>query len=420
MVFEENDRANNMTKFLPQEEFRSDAKVPLEGIRVLDLSRLVSGNMVTHVLADYGAEVVKIEKPGSGDDLRNWTTDGVSTHWKVYCRNKKSISLDLRKTKGREILLKLIEKFDVLVENFKPGTLEKWGLDPDLLQEKNPKLTVVRISGWGQTGPWSHKPGFGSLVEAMSGFAAMNGFGDRPPVLPPLAMADMIAGLYGAFSIMVAIREVEQKDGEGQVIDLSLFEPILSILGPMAAIYSISKEIPLRTGSLSNTTAPRNVYQCKDGKFVALSASMQAMFERLMRTIGRADLIDNPNFKTNTDRVQNNHLLDPIVGDFMMAKTQEECLAIFEEADVTVGAVADVAQLMESYYVQERGSLVELPDKHTKSGRMPMHATVPRMSGTPARMRNEAPEIGEHNTSIYGELGLPNSELTKLKEDGVI
>ena len=273
-----------MTKILSREEFDPDAKVPLEGIRVLDLSRLVSGNMVTHVLADYGADVVKIEKPGSGDDLRNWTTDGVSTHWKVYCRNKKSISLDLRKVKGREILLKLVERFDVLVENFKPGTLEKWGLGPDVLQEKNPKLTVVRISGWGQTGPWSHKPGFGSLVEAMSGFAAMNGFGDRPPVLPPLAMADMIAGLYGAFSVMVAVREVEQKDGEGQVIDLSLFEPILSILGPMSAIHSISKEVPLRTGSLSNTTAPRNVYQCKDGKFVALSASMQAMFERLMRT----------------------------------------------------------------------------------------------------------------------------------------
>ena len=165
-----------MTKILSREEFDPDAKVPLEGIRVLDLSRLVSGNMVTHVLADYGADVVKIEKPGLGDDLRNWTTDGVSTHWKVYCRNKKSISLDLRKVKGREILLKLVERFDVLVENFKPGTLEKWGLGPDVLQEKNPKLTVVRISGWGQTGPWSHKPGFGSLVEAMSGFAAMNGF----------------------------------------------------------------------------------------------------------------------------------------------------------------------------------------------------------------------------------------------------
>ena len=409
-----------MPKSLYQQEFEPNEKVPLEGIRVLDLSRLVSGNMVTHVLADYGAEVVKIEKPGAGDDLRNWTTDGVSAHWKVYCRNKKSITLDLRKSKGRSILLDLLEKFDILVENFKPGTMEKWGLSPEILQKKNPKLTVVRISGWGQTGPWSHKPGFGSLVEAMSGFAAMNGFEDRPPVLPPLAMADMIAGLYGAFSIMVAVREVEQKNGQGQIIDLSLFEPILSILGPMSAIYSISNEVPLRTGSLSNTTAPRNVYQCEDGKFVALSASMQSMFERLMRTIGRADLIDDPRFKTNTARVRNNHLLDPIVSDFMRAKTQEQCLTIFEEADVTVGAVADVAQLMESRYVQERRSLVELPDKHTQSGRIPMHAAVPRMSGTPAKMRTEAPEIGEHNSSIYDELGFSNLELATLKEDGVI
>ena len=409
-----------MQGFLPEDTFDPDADVPLDGIRVLDLSRLVSGNMVTHVLADYGAEVIKVEKPGLGDDLRNWTTDGISTHWKVYCRNKKSISLDLRKGKGRDILLGLIKTADVLVENFKPGTIEKWGLSPDVLWEKNPKLIIVRISGWGQTGPWSHKPGFGSLVEAMSGFAAMNGFADRPPVLPPLAMADMIAGLYGAFSIMVAVREVETKSGKGQVIDLSLFEPILSILGPMSAIYSISKDVPPRTGSLSNTTAPRNVYECKDGKFVALSASMQSMSERLMRTIGRPELIDDPKFKTNTDRVRNNYLLDPIVAAFMKVRTQDECLTIFEKADVTLGAVADVAQLMEHNYVRERGSLVTLPDKHTKSGRIPMHAAVPRMSGSPAKMRSEAPDIGEHNTVIFNELGLSELDLVKLKEEGVI
>ena len=409
-----------MAKFLNEEKFQPDVKVPLEGIKVLDLSRLVSGNMVTHVLADFGAEVVKVEKPGSGDDLRNWTKDEVSAHWKVYCRNKKSISLDIRKPKGREILLKLAEKFDVLVENFKPGTLEKWGLGIDILHQRNPKLIILRISGWGQTGPWKHKSGFGSLVEAMSGFAAMNGFKDRPPVLPPLAMADMIAGLYGSFSIMVAIRETEQNHGNGQVIDLSLFEPILSILGPIPAIYSITGEVPPRTGSLSNTAAPRNVYQCKDGKFVALSASMQGMFERLMQTIGRADLVNDPSFKTNSDRVQNNHRLDTIVGDFMLARTQEECLKIFEQADVTVGAVADVAQLMESKYVKERGSLVDVPDKHTKSGSITMHAAVPRMSETPAQIRSEAPDIGEHNASIYCKIGLSNSELSALKADGVI
>ena len=316
--------------------------------------------------------------------------------------------------------MSLVEKSDVLVENFRPGTLEKWGLASNLLHKKNPKLTIVRISGWGQTGPWSHKPGFGSLVEAMSGFAAMNGFKDRPPVLPPLALADMIAGLYGAFSVMVAVREVEQNVGQGQIIDLSLFEPISSILGPMAAIYSIAGEIPDRLGSLSNTSAPRNVYQCKDGKFVALSASMQAMFERLMHTIGREELIDDPYFKTNTDRVKNNHLLDRIVSDFILARTQEECLEIFEKANVTVGAVADVAQLMESRYVKERGALVDLPDKHTTSGRIPMHAPVPRMSATPAKIRTEAPDIGEHNSLIYGEIGLSEAEISALQADGVL
>ena len=409
-----------MLGFLLKKDFEPGAEVPLEGIRVLDLTRLVSGNMVTHILADFGAEVIKIEKPGSGDDLRNWATDDISAHWKVYCRNKKSISLNLKKPEGRELLFSLVEKSNVLVENFTPGTLESWGLTANLLHKKNPQLTIVRISGWGQTGPWSHKPGFGSLVEAMSGFAAMNGFKDRPPVLPPLAMADMIAGIYGAFSVMVAVREVELKGGQGQIIDLSLFEPILSILGPMAANYSISGEVPDRQGSISNTSAPRNVYQCKDGRFVALSASMQAMFERLMRTIGREELIDDPYFKTNTDRVKNNHLLDRVIGDFILARTQEECLDIFEKANVTVGAVADVAQLMESIYVQERGALIDLPDKHTKSGRIPMHAPVPRMSRTPAKIRTEAPDIGEHNSLIYGEIGLSEAEISALQADGIL
>jgi crotonobetainyl-CoA:carnitine CoA-transferase CaiB-like acyl-CoA transferase len=409
-----------MSSSLPEHDFNPEASVPLDGIRVLDLSRLVSGNMVTHVLADYGAEVIKVERPGVGDDLRNWTSDGISTHWKVYCRNKKSISLDLRKERGREMLLELAAGADVLVENFKPGTIEKWGLGPDVLWARNPKLTVVRISGWGQTGPWSHKPGFGSLVEAMSGFAAMNGFGDRAPVLPPLALADMIAGLYGAFSVMVAVREVEQKGGKGQLIDLSLFEPILSVLGPQSAIHAITGEIPPRTGSLSTTTAPRNVYECKDGKFVALSASMQAMSERLMRAIGRPELIDDPRFRTNTDRLANNHILDPIVAEFMGARTQAECLEIFEAADVTVGAVADVEQLASHPYVCERGSLMSVPDADMPGGRLPMHAAVPRMSGTPARMRTPAPDIGQHNGEIYGAIGISDAELEKLKEEGVV
>ena len=403
---------------LTHQIYERGAPVPLEGVRVLDLSRLVSGNVITHVLADFGAEVIKVERPGVGDDLRNWRVEGISTFWKVYCRNKKSISMDLRTEKGRSLLLRLAEGADVLVENFKPGTIEKWGIGPEALMNGNPKLIVVRVSGWGQTGPWSHKPGFGSLVEAMSGFAAMNGFDDRPPVLPPLALADMIAGIHGAFTTMVALREVELKNGMGQVLDLSLFEPILSTLGPMAANYAISGEVPPRTGSLSTTTAPRNVYRCKDGKYVALSASMQAMHERLMRTIGREDILDDPRFNTNADRLAHNEILDPIIAEFMGARTQQECLSIFEAADVTVGAVADIKQLMDHAYVRERGSLIELPDEDM--GHLPMHAPPSRLSGTPARIRTPAPDIGEHNVEILGGIGVSQAELDLLREEGVI
>ncbi|MGI9521585.1 MAG: CaiB/BaiF CoA transferase family protein [Hyphomicrobiaceae bacterium] len=399
-------------------EFQPDASSSLAGMRVLDLSRLVSGNIVTHLLADHGAEVIKVERPGTGDDLRNWTTKGHSVHWKVYCRNKKSITLDLRQDEGKKILLSLVERMNILVENFKPGTLEKWGIGPDELHARNPKLIIVRVSGWGQTGLYAHKPGFGSLVEAMSGFAAMNGFGDRPPVLPPLALADMIAGLYGSFAVLAATRHIELGGGQGQVIDLPLFDPIYSILGPIAAQYRLTGEIPERTGSRSNQTAPRNAYRTKDGKYVALSASMQAMSERLFTTIGMPELIDDPKYKTNTDRVANNDELDPIVGDFMASRTQAELLDLFEKADVTVGPVADIEQLMDHPYINDRAIIVDVPD--ADMGRMPMHNVIPRMSGSPAALRSPAPELGQHNREIYSELGIEQTELDRLGKEGVL
>lgn len=400
-----------------EQEYQADAPAALSGVRVLDLSRLVAGNAVTHVMADHGAEVVKIERPGVGDDLRNWKTNGVSLHWKVYCRNKKSVSLDLRTARGREILLDLAAGAEVLVENFKPGTLEKWGLGPAELQARNPGLVMVRVSGWGQDGMWAGKPGFGSLVEAMSGFAAMNGFGDRPPVLPPLALADMIAGLYGAFATMVALRVVEG-GGLGQVIDLPLFDPIYSVLGPVAAQYRMTGENPERTGSRSTQTAPRGVYETADGRFVALSGSMQAMAERFFRTIGRPELIEDPRFLTNSDRVANNDELDPIVAEFMARHSQAELLALFEAADVTVGPVADIDQLMDHPYINDRAVIVDLPDPDV--GRVPMHTVVPRMSGTPGAIRTPAPEIGQHNSEVLGALGLSDDDRARLAEEGII
>ena len=253
---------------------------PMKGTRILDLSRLVAGNMLTHILADFGGEVLKIERPAKGDDLRNWRVRNVGLFWKVYARNTKSVTLDLRGDDGRDLLLRLVETADILIESFVPGTLESWRLGPDELAARNPRLVIVRISGWGQTGPYRNRPGFGSLVEGMSGFAAVNGFPDRPPVLPPLALADMVAGYSGACASLMALREVERNGGKGQVIDLSLFDPLFATLGPAAAEYRVSGEVPPRTGSRSRLSCPRNVYRCRDGRYVSLSASVQAVAER--------------------------------------------------------------------------------------------------------------------------------------------
>ncbi|MBL8384228.1 MAG: CoA transferase [Burkholderiales bacterium] len=401
-----------------RDHYRPDARGPLDGVRVLDLSRLVAGNIVSHVLADFGADVVKVEAPGRGDDLRAWKVNGVSSYWKVYARNKKSITLDYRQARGRALLLRLVQGAQILIENFVPGRLEAMGLGPEVLHAANPGLVIVRVSGWGQTGPFAAKPGFGTLVEAMSGFAAMNGFPDRPPVLPPLALADMVCGIYGASAAMIALREVEVRGGAGQVIDLSLFESIHSILGPEAANYRLSGVPTRRNGSRASNTAPRNVYACSDGRFVALSASMQSMAERLFHTMGRPDLIDDPRFRTNTDRVRNVDAIDAIVADFMRARTQAENLALFDAAGVTVGPVCDTADLVAHPYIAGRQVLRELPD--ADMGTLPMHDVVPRLSGTPGAMRLPAPALGEHNAEVFGALGVDADALAALAREGIV
>ena len=399
-------------------DYRPDAIGPLDGIRVLDLSRLVAGNIVSHVLADFGAEVVKVEAPGRGDDLRAWKVADVATYWKVYSRSKKSITLDLRHDEGRELLLRLAETAQILIENFVPGRLERMGLAPERLHEANPRLVIVRVSGWGQTGPFSHKPGFGTLVEAMSGFAAMNGYADRPPVLPPLALADMISGMHGANAAMIALRHVEVGGGKGQVVDLSLFEPMLSVLGPEAANYQLSGTPTPRRGSRASNTAPRNVYPCSDGKFVALSASMQSVAERLFRMMGREDLISDPRFRTNSDRVRNNDEIDEIVAEFMARRSQAENVALFEAAGVTVGPVCDAADLADHPYVVGRDILPTFPD--AEMGALPMHNVTPRLSRTPGAIRAPAPDLGQHNEEIYADLGLDAGDLDRLRIAGTI
>ena len=396
--------------------FETGARCPLDGVRVLDLSRLVAGNMLTQVLGDFGAEVIKIEPP-AGDTLRGWQTNGVATNWKLYARNKKSLGLELREPEARELLLRLVPSAALFIESFRPGTLEKMGLAPPALLERNPKLVIVRISGWGQDGPYRRRPGFGTLVEGMSGFASFNGFADREPVLPPMYLADTIAGLYGAAGAMIALREVEHSGGRGQVIDLPLLDPLFAVLGPQAANYRLSGKVKPRTGSRSTNAGPRNAYRCKDGLYVCLSASTQKMAERVFRSVGRPDLVDDPRYRTNAERVKHAEELDAIIGAFVAQRTQAENVAYFEQAEVTIGPIYDIRQILEDPHLIARELVADYPDPDM--GAFPMHHVVPRLSGTPASIRTSAPRLGEHNRALLGELGVGDAAYSKLLAAGV-
>jgi len=402
---------------LKQRDYTPEARGPLNGVRVLDLSRLFAGNVLTQMLGDYGAEVIKVEPP-EGDTLREWQTNGVSTHWKIYSRNKKSLSLDLRKPAATDLLLRLLPSADLFIESFRPGTLEKMGLAPERLLALNPKLVVVRISGWGQDGPYSQRPGFGTVIEGMSGFASFNGFADREPVLPPMYLADGVAGLYGAAAVMIALREVEHNGGRGQVIDLPLLDPLFAILSPQAANYRLSGKIKARTGSRSGNSAPRNTYKCSDGRYVAISGSTQKMAERLFRAIDRSDLIDDPRFRTNSLRLNHVAELDAIIGAFIAQHTQAENVAFFERAEVTVGPIYDIAQILEDPHFVQREIVADYPDAETTT--LPMHHVVPRLLGTPGSVRRPAPALGEHSRAILAELGLDESASARLIADQVV
>ncbi len=401
---------------MKQRDYTPQIQGTLHGVRVIDLSRLIAGNTLTQVLADFGAEVIKVEPP-AGDTLRAWMTNGVSTNWKLYARNKKSLGLELRKPEACALLLRLVPSAAIFVESFRPGTLEKMGLAPPTLLEQNPNLVIVRISGWGQEGPYRRRPGFGTLVEGMSGFAAMNGFGDREPVLPPIYLADTLAGLYGAAGAMIALREVEINGGPGQVIDLPLLDPLFAVLGPQAANYRLTGKVKPRTGSRSANVAPRNAYRTKDGKWVCLAASTQKMAERLFRAIGRPDLIEDPRYRTNADRVKHAEELDAMIGAFIAQRTQAGNVAFFEEAEVTVGPIYDVSQIVEDPHVLERELIADYPD--ADMGAFPMHHVVPRLLGTPASVRTPAPRVGEHNRALLAELGVDEASYAQLLASGV-
>jgi formyl-CoA transferase len=406
-----------VAKALRKRDYTPGKRGVLDGVRVLDLSRLIAGNTLTGVLADFGAEVVKVE-PAAGDTLRAWRTKDVQVNWKLYARNKKSLALELRNAEARELLLKLVEKADVFIESFRPDTLEKMGLAPEVLLARNPKLVIVRISGWGQTGPYRRRPGFGTLVEGISGFASFNGFADREPVLPPIYMADSYAGLYGASGVLIALREVEVNGGQGQVIDLPLLDPLFTVLGPQAASYRLTGKVKPRSGSRSTNSGPRNAYRASDGHFVALSASTQKMAERVFTSIGRADLIDDPRYRTNADRIQNAAELDEIIAAFVAKMTQAENVAFFEKAEVTIGPIYDITQILEDPHFIEREVIADYPDPDM--GEFPMHHVVPRLGGTPGSLRSAAPRLGQHNRELLREVGVDEARYAALVAQGAV
>lgn len=388
--------------------FDASLRGPLHGIRVIDLSRLVAGNMTSLQLADFGAEVIKVEPP-QGDPLRDWRDGGQSLHWKTYGRNKRSISLNLRNAPAMEALRRLLGGADVFIENYRPGTLEEMGLGPEALAELNPRLVTLRISGFGQTGPYAKLPGFGTLVEAMSGYAARTGFADREPVLPPLALADMIAGMTGANAVMMALFARERGAAGGQVIDLSLLEPIFAVLGPEASIYKTTGKIKERSGSASNTVSPRNVYRCNDGKFVALSGSTQTVAFRIFEVIGRPEMKTDPRFASNAGRVKHRELVDAAVAQWFLTRSRDEALAEMRAAGATVGPVYDIADIAADRHFAEREIIVEVED--ARNGSLPQHNVFPRFAATPGGFRYPAPDLGEHTAEILAEIGMTPADL---------
>ncbi|KKB85112.1 acyl-CoA transferase [Devosia limi DSM 17137] len=391
--------------------FQPEATGPLSGTRVLDLSRLVAGNMLSVQLADFGADVIKIEPP-DGDPLRDWIDDGQSLHWKTYGRNKRSVLLNLRESVDMAALKALIPTADVFIENYRPGTLEKMGLAPDVLLALNPDLIVVRISGFGQTGPYAQNPGFGTLVEAMSGFAARTGFPDREPVLPPLALADMIAGIYGAQAVTMALLAREKGLAKGQVIDLSLLEPMYAVLGPEAAIYKVTGKVKERSGSASNTVSPRNVYKCNDGKYAALSGSTQTVAMRIFDIIGHPEMKTDPRFASNAERVRHRSLVDAPIAAWFAQRGREQALAEMRAAGATVGPVYDIADISADPHYAEREIIVDVED--AENGTLPMHNILPRLSETPGVWRRQAPGHGEHTRQVLRDAGIAEADIAQI------
>ncbi|TQJ52330.1 CoA transferase [Streptomyces sp. NBC_00080] len=392
---------------------------PLQGVRVLDLATLFAGPLAATMLGDFGAEVVKVEHPTQPDPSRGHgpSKDGVGLWWKLLGRNKRTITLNLSRPGGRATLLRLAATADVIIENFRPGTLEKWDLGWDALSAANPRLVLTRVTAFGQFGPYAHRPGFGTLAEAMSGFAAITGEPDASPTLPPFGLADSIAGLATAYAVMTAL-SARDRTGEGQVVDMAIIEPILTVLGPQPLWYDQLGYVQARTGNRSANNAPRNTYRTADGNWVAVSTSAQSIAERVMRLVGRPDLIDEPWFATGADRAAHADLLDEAVGSWIAARSRTDVLAAFEKAEAAIAPIQDVRDVMADPQYQALDTITAVEDPEL--GRIRMQNVLFRLSSTPGAIRWTGRPHGADTEEVLTELGLTEAELTSLREAGAV
>ncbi|MFJ7209749.1 CaiB/BaiF CoA transferase family protein [Streptomyces sp. NPDC098789] len=392
---------------------------PLAGLRVLDLATLFAGPLAATMLGDFGADVLKVEHPRRPDPSRGHgpAKDGIGLWWKLLGRNKRTMTLDLSTPGGQEVLLRLAAGSDVIIENFRPGTLEKWGLGWAELSAVNPRLVLTRVTGFGQFGPYAHRPGFGTLAEAMSGFAAMTGEPDGPPTLPPFGLADSIAALATAYAVMAALAG-RDRSGAGQVVDLAIIEPILTVLGPHPLWYDQLGYVQPRTGNRSTNNAPRNTYRSADGRWLAVSTSAQSIAERVVRLVGRPELIDEPWFTTGSGRAAHAAVLDEAVGGWIARHKADEVVAAFEEAQAAVAPVYDVRDVLADPQYAALDTVTEVDDPDL--GPLRMQNVLFRLSETPGAIRWAGRSHGADTEAVLAELGLSGAEIDVLRTEGAL
>ena len=392
---------------------------PLTGVRVLELGSLIAGPFCAKTLGDFGAEVIKIEPPGEGDPLRKWRRlrNGTSLWWHVQSRNKKSVTCDLREPQGQDIVRRLAARSHIVIENFRPGALEKWRLGWQELSAANPKLVLVRISGYGQSGPYRSRPGFGAIAEAMGGLRHITGFPERPPVRPNLSIGDTLASLHGVIGALMALREAEQH-GKGQVIDVALYESVFNCTESLLPEYDAQGYVRGRSGSVLPGIAPSNLYPCNDGAYVLIAGNADSLYKRLMSAIGREDLREDPALARNDGRAAQMERIDAAIGNWTSSRSQQEVLDVMEKAEVPAGRIYTAADIAGDPHYAARAMVQAIVAGDGEPLKVP--GIVPKLSATPGAIRSAAPKLGEHTEEVLQEIGYGAPQIAELREHHII